>query len=128
MRPKPSASRNPQSVSLVLTADNRGKFRAPTDLIEKLESAEINRSGMKFAVERGLAWQPTASGDHVSGKLVGQAQLASGRFAMIDNGLGFQLVPWSDTLAKRLGQQVDGIPVPGGGIDWTLGRSRGLGL
>ncbi|GGI79320.1 hypothetical protein GCM10007973_14930 [Polymorphobacter multimanifer] len=105
-----------------------GKFRAPTDLITQLEQAEVNRSGKKFAAERGLDWQPTASGDHVSGKLVGQAQLTSGRFAMIDNGLGFQLVPWNDTLAKRLGQQVDGIPMPGGGIEWTFGRSRGLGI
>ncbi len=30
------------------------KFRAPSDLIEKLESAEINRAGKKFAAERGL--------------------------------------------------------------------------
>ncbi|GGI76293.1 hypothetical protein GCM10007973_11440 [Polymorphobacter multimanifer] len=105
-----------------------GQFRAPNDLIAQLESAEVNRSGKKFAAERGLDWQPTGTGDRVSGKLVGQAQLSSGRFAMIDNGLGFQLVPWNDTLAKRLGQQVDGIPMPGGGIDWTLGRSRGLGL
>jgi hypothetical protein len=30
----------------------------------------------------------------VRGKLVGSTQLASGRFAMIDNGLGFSLVPW----------------------------------
>lgn len=105
-----------------------GQFRAPTDLIAKLERAEINRSGKKFAAERGLDWQPTGTSDRVSGKLVGQAQLSSGRFAMIDNGLGFQLVPWNDTLAKRLGQQVDGIPMPGGGIDWSLGRSRGLGL
>ncbi len=105
-----------------------GQFRAPTDLIAQLERAEINRSGNKFAAERGLDWQPTGTSDRVSGKLVGQAQLSSGRFAMIDNGLGFQLVPWNDTLAKRLGQQVDGIPMPGGGIDWTLGRNRGLGL
>ena len=105
-----------------------GRFRAPSDLIAQLERAEINRVGKAFAAERGLDWQATGIGDRVSGKLVGQAQLASGRFAMIDNGLGFQLVPWNDTLAKRLGQQVDGIPMPGGGIDWTLGRSRGLGL
>lgn len=105
-----------------------GQFRAPSDLIAQLESAEVNRAGKKFAAERGLDWQPTGMGDRVSGKLVGQAQLSSGRFAMIDNGLGFQLVPWNDTLAKRLGQQVDGIPMPGGGINWTLGRSRGLGL
>nr|WP_267461375.1 DUF3363 domain-containing protein [Aureimonas sp. SA4125] len=105
-----------------------GQFRAPTDLIAQLEQAEVNRAGKKFAAERGLDWHPTGAGDRVSGKLVGQAQLSSGRFAMIDNGLGFQLVPWNDTLAKRLGQQVDGIPMPGGGVDWTLGRSRGLGL
>ena len=105
-----------------------GKFRASSDLIAQLERAEINRVGKAFAAERGLDWQPTGTGDRVFGKLVGQAQLASGRFAMIDNGLGFQLVPWNHTLGKRLGQQVDGIPMPGGGIDWTLGRSRGLGL
>jgi len=105
-----------------------GKFRAPTDLIARLERTEINRAGKAFAAERGLEWQPTGEGDRVSGKLVGQAQLASGRFAMIDSGMGFQLVPWNDALAKRLGQQVEGIPMPGGGIDWTLGRSRGLGL
>lgn len=105
-----------------------GQFRAPNDLIAQLERTEINRVGKAFAAERGLDWQPNRPGERVSGKLVGQAQLASGRFAMIDNGLGFQLVPWNDTLAKRLGQQVDGISMPGGGIDWTLGRSRGLGL
>ena len=105
-----------------------GKFRAPADLIAQLESAEINRVGKAFAAERGVEWQPTGASERVSGKLVGQAQLSSGRFAMIDNGMGFQLVPWNDTLAKRLGQQVEGIALPGGGMDWTLGRSRGLGL
>jgi type IV secretory pathway VirD2 relaxase len=105
-----------------------GKFRVPHDLIARLEQAEISRVGKALAAERGLAWQPTEPGDPVSGKLVGQAQLASGRFAMIDNGLGFQLVPWSDPLEKRLGQQVGGVAMPGGGIDWSFGRNRGLGL
>ncbi len=75
-----------------------------------------------------LTCKETATGDRISGKLVGQAQLASGRFAMIDNGLGFRLVPWNDTLTKRIDQQISGIAMPGGGIDWTFGRSRGLGL
>jgi hypothetical protein len=47
---------------------------------------------------------------------------------MIDNGLGFQLVPWNDALGKRLGQQISGIAMSGGGVDWTLGRSRNRGL
>lgn len=105
-----------------------GMFHAPRDLIAQLEKAEVNRAGRKFAAERGLSWQPTGTSDRVSGKLVGQAQLASGRFAMIDNGLGFQLVPWNDALGKHLGQQIDGIAMSGGGIDWAFGRSRSRGL
>lgn len=81
-----------------------------------------------FAAECRLDWQPTGTGERVSGKVVGQAKLNSARFAMIDNGMGFRPVPWKDSLSKHLGQQIDGCPMPGGGIDWTLGRSRGFGL
>ncbi len=105
-----------------------GQFRAPPDLLQQLERAEINRVGKAFAAERGLTWQLSGTGNAVSGKLVGQAQLSSGRFAMIDNGLGFQLVPWSNPLENRIGQQISGIVRRGGGIDWTFGRSRGLGI
>ncbi|TCT32676.1 NADP-dependent oxidoreductase [Martelella mediterranea] len=34
-----------------------------------------------------------------------------GRFAMIDDGLGFQLVPWSQGLVEKLGQHVSGAAV-----------------
>lgn len=61
------------------------------------------------------------------GKLVGSTQLASGRFAMIDDGLGFQLVPWQPVLDQRIGQHITGT-MRGGGIEWSFGRKRGLGL
>jgi len=54
--------------------------------------------------------------------------LASGRFAMIDDGLGFQLVPWRPALEQHIGQHVSGVMMPGGGVDWSFGRKRGLGL
>lgn len=54
--------------------------------------------------------------------------LSSGRFAMIDDGLSFQLVPWSPALEKKLGQHVSGTAKDGGGIEWSLERKRGLGL
>ena len=54
--------------------------------------------------------------------------LASGRFAMIDDGLGFQLVPWSPSLEKQLGRHVSGVTRDDGGVDWGFGRKRGLGL
>jgi hypothetical protein len=54
--------------------------------------------------------------------------LASGRFAMIDDGLGFQLVPWSPSLEKQLGRTSPASRADGGGVDWDFGRKRGLGL
>jgi hypothetical protein len=54
--------------------------------------------------------------------------LTSGRFAMIDNGFGFQLVPWAPSLEKQLGRHVSGVVKDGGGIEWGFGRKRDLGL
>ena len=46
---------------------------------------------------------------------------------MIDDGLGFQLVPWSASLEKQLGRHVSGVARDDGGIGCGFGRSRGLG-
>jgi hypothetical protein len=54
--------------------------------------------------------------------------LASGRFAMIEDGLGFQLVPWQPVLDKRIGQHISGVMRDSGGIEWGFGGKRGLGL
>ncbi len=105
-----------------------GRFRAPKDLIQRLERGEVERTGQALAAERGRTWQPAVAGNHVTGKLVGSAQLASGRFAMIDDGMGFSLVPWQPALEQRIGQHLSGVAMPGGGVDWSFARSRGLGL
>jgi hypothetical protein len=46
---------------------------------------------------------------------------------MIDDGLGFQLVPWSPSLEKEIGKQVSGVMSQDGGVDWTFQRRRGIG-
>ncbi len=109
-----------------------GRVRAPKDLIQRLEAADIERTGKALAAERELQWRPVVAGSYVTGQLVGSAQLSSGRFAMIesfsgDGGLGFSLVPWQPVLDKRIGH-ISGIAMPGGGVDWSFARSRGLGL
>jgi len=105
-----------------------GRIRAPKDLIRRLETADIDRAGRGLAAERGRQWQPAVAGNHVSGRLVGATQLISGRFAMIDDGLGFSLVPWRPTLEQHVGRQISGIALPSGDVDWSFGRKRGLGL
>jgi Protein of unknown function (DUF3363) len=47
---------------------------------------------------------------------------------MIDDGIGFQLVPWQPFLDRRIGQHIIGIMRNAGGIEWSFGRKRWLGL
>ena len=98
------------------------------DLIQTLRTRELAAVAARLSAESGLAWQPAAEGDAIAGQYRQRLSLASGRFAMIDDGLGFQLVPWSQQLERHLGKSVTGALTPGGGVDWSLGRSRGLSL
>ena len=104
-----------------------GRIRTPKDLIRRLEGREVERVGRAMAKKQGLRWQPVGPDSQFDGQLTGSKQLASGRFAMVDDGLGFSLVPWNDALERRIGRQVSGVGIPGGGIDWTFERQRGLG-
>ena len=98
------------------------------DLLNALRRRELHEATSKLSADTGLAHRPSAEGEHVSGIYRQRITLASGRSAMIDDGLGFQLVPWRPALERRLGQQVSGTLTPGGGIDWSFQRKRGLGL
>lgn len=121
--------RKPVLADMGLATDmGEGQFRAPRDLIQRLEKMDMESTGKALAAERGRQWQPAVPGNYVMGQLVGSTRLASGRFAMIDDGLGFSLVPWQPALEKRLGQHISGIAMPDGGVDWSFGRQRGLGL
>ncbi|MET4349547.1 DUF3363 domain-containing protein [Bradyrhizobium sp. RT9a] len=97
------------------------------NLIETLRRRELDGVGRRLASETGLAHLPAEAGESVSGIYRRRLSLASGRFAMIDNGLGFQLVPWVPKLEHELGRQVNGIAGPGG-VDWSFGRKRGLSI
>ncbi|AXE65278.1 type VI secretion protein [Hyphomonas sp. CACIAM 19H1] len=97
-------------------------------LIDALRKRELDSVGAKIAGETGLAYRPTQAGEKIAGVVRQRLALASGRFVMIDDGLGFRLVPWASTLEQQLGRQVAGVVRDGGGIDFALSRKRGLGL
>ena len=98
------------------------------DLLATLRQRELREAAAKLSAETGLGYQPGTEGERVSGVYRQRVTLASGRFAMIDDGLGFQLVPWRPALEKELGREVRGLVMADGRIDWTLGQKRGLGL
>jgi type IV secretory pathway VirD2 relaxase len=105
----------------------QGQLRVKANLIGTLARQEGERVGRQLAAERSLAFRPVHEGQAVRGKLLGSVHLASGRFAMVDDGLGFSLVPWRAVLEKQIGRQVVGV-VRGGDVSWRLGRALGTGV
>jgi type IV secretory pathway VirD2 relaxase len=98
------------------------------NLLDTLRRRELDVAAEKLSTEIGLPQKPSQTGGYVTGTVRERLNLASGRFAMIDNGLGFQLVPWSPSLDRQMGKHISGVMRGDGGVDWSLGRGRGLGL
>lgn len=98
------------------------------DLLKTLRQRDLDRAASNIADDTGLPFRKSGDGETVAGTYRQRLDLASGRFAMIDDGMGFELVPWKPQLEKHLGQTVAGTVTAGGGIDWSLGRKRGLSI
>jgi len=82
----------------------------------------------KLSAETGLPYRQVATGEYISGTYRQRLSLASGRFAMIDDGLGFALVPWTPSLDRHLRQEVSGMARADSGFNWSFGRKRDLGI
>jgi type IV secretory pathway VirD2 relaxase len=111
-----------------LAQQHNGRWTFATKLIETLRNRELDETTRNLAERTGLKHLPSSEGDTVNGIYRERITLSSGRFAMIDDGLGFQLVPWRPALDKQLGQHVSGTMSLTGTVSWSLGRARGLGL
>ena len=98
------------------------------DLLATLRKRELDGVAKSLTEQSGLPRHKPSEGEPVAGTFRQRLDLASGRFAMIDDGIGFSLVPWTPQLERHRGQTVTGMMTPGGGINWTLGRKRGLSL
>ncbi|TPM89644.1 MULTISPECIES: VirD2 family relaxase/mobilization nuclease [unclassified Mesorhizobium] len=98
------------------------------NLIDTLRRRELEALGEKLSAETGQPFNRARGGEYVTGSYRQRFTLASGRFAMVDDGLGFQLVPWTPSLEKHLGRHVSGIARGDGGVDWSFARKRSLGL
>jgi hypothetical protein len=67
-----------------------------------------------------------ADGQRVAGIYRCSVMVASGRYAVLDDSMGFSLVPWKPVIGQRLGQQIVAT-VRSTGIAWDVGRQRQLG-
>jgi type IV secretory pathway VirD2 relaxase len=98
------------------------------DLLNTLRQRELDATVAGLSAETGLPHTPSSEGERIIGVYRQRVTLASGRFAMIDDGLGFQLVPWRPALEQHLDRQVSGVAASGGGVNWSFGRKISLGI
>jgi len=98
------------------------------DLLNTLRRQDLAEAASRLTAETGLVHRPAADGERVAGIYRQRVTLSSGRFVMIDDGLGFQLLPWRPALDRHTNEHVAGVVLPGGRVDWSLGRNRSLGI
>ena len=98
------------------------------DLLNTLRQRDLDAAASRLSAETGLLHRPSSEGEHVAGIYRQRLMLASGRFAMIDAGTGFQLVPWRPALEQHLGREVSGVATGRGRVTWSLERKIGLGI
>jgi hypothetical protein len=97
------------------------------DLLATLRARDIEQAARSIEAESGLAHRPIADGQTVSGVYTRSVALVSGRFAMLEDGVGFSLVPWRPFIDKRIGQTLSAV-VRGDHASWDVGRQRGVEL
>ena len=105
--------------------DGRVAYRR--GLLAVLQEREVARVGAEMALRLAVPFRAPGDGETVRGTFTETVQLASGKFALVENAHEFTLVPWRPVIERQLGREVTGI-VEGGSISWQMGRKRGLGL
>ena len=97
------------------------------NLLGTLRNRELAQAAKDIAAETGLEHRPVADGQRVAGIYRRSVKLASGRYAMLDDGMGFSLVPWRPVIEQRLGQQI-AATIKDAGVSWDMGRGRGVSI
>ncbi len=97
------------------------------NLLERLKGRELDAAAAGLERSTGLTYRPAIDGVRVSGTYGQTVQLATGKFAMLDDGVGFSLVPWRPILERRLGQSLSAT-LMGPRVSWEIGRTRGLSI
>ncbi|HCF7120885.1 TPA: relaxase/mobilization nuclease and DUF3363 domain-containing protein [Pseudomonas aeruginosa] len=109
-------------------AEKRGpRVILARNLLATLRNRELAQAAKDIAAETGLEHRPVGDGQRAAGIYRRNVMLASGRYAMLDDGKGFSLVPWRPVIEQRLGQQL-AATVRGGAVSWEMGRQRGSSI
>ena len=69
------------------------RLKLPLNLLTTLRQRDLDRVAKAIAQETGMVHRPLVDGQRAVGVYWRLVVTSSGRFAMLDDGLGFSLVP-----------------------------------
>lgn len=95
------------------------------DALRLLEERDLHHAAAAIQARTGLDFAKYVPGDRIEGILRQHVDLGSGRFAMVECGRQFLLLPWRPTLDRLVDRPVSGIWL-GPGREWLPWRERGL--
>jgi hypothetical protein len=98
------------------------------EMMGVLKTRAIQQASIAIGQETGLDFKAAAPGSRIEGNLRRRLDLPSGRFAVIEDGHEFSLVPWRPELARAIGKEVSVLVRSDSDISWRIGRSRELEL
>jgi type IV secretory pathway VirD2 relaxase len=101
------------------------RLKLPSNLLTVLRQRNLDCVAKEIAAETGMVHRSLVDGERTMGVYRRMVVAASGRFAMLDDGPGFSLVPWGPVLEQRIGQQLTAT-MRGDHVTWSFGRQRGL--
>lgn len=96
------------------------------NLLATLRGRELTQAAKEIAAETALQPRSIADGQRVVGIYRRSIMLASGRYAMLDDGMGFSLVPWKPAIDHLLGKQL-AATIRMGSVSWETGRGQSIG-
>jgi type IV secretory pathway VirD2 relaxase len=102
-----------------------GQLRYQPGLLQTLRQRDLTRTATALAQDTGMDVNIGKAGDRLSGTLQQRLDLASGRFAVIDQGRSLTIAPWSPALESARNRQISGVMI-GTQMRWSLGKDVGL--
>lgn len=108
-------------------AQRRGqRIMFARDLLKTLHARELSQVTSRLARQLQRAVHVPVEGERVAGIYRRSLMLSSGRFALLDSGASFALVPWRPVMEGHLGQALTGV-VRRGSVSWDLQRAPSRG-
>ena len=110
-----------------LAISNGQRIVLARNLLATLREREVTAAGESLAGISGKRFHRLQDGENAHGVYRRSIQLASGKFALIEDEKGFYLAPWKQMVESRLGQRLS-VSIRGSSAYWKLNVQKDFSI